>query len=196
MKFKKVILSGIIILISFLLDDIAMQFFSLIQHNTLTQIMGWFSNLITVFFVLIVMSGFFMYQERKTKYIVVLILSFFLAILSSYLLKFILMRTRPEGLITHTISIFNLLIIFNDYSFPSAHTMTVFSVLPVLDLEFKKIKPLWIFISLMIAVSRIYLNQHYLSDVVAGAIFGYFLGEFILKVEKKNGLAKRILQKV
>jgi len=66
------------------------------------------------------------------------------------------------------------------YSFPSGHTMTAF-VLAVYLLMMTK-KPHWSLFLLITAtfvgVSRMYLNLHFLKDVLAGAIVGTMLAWF------------------
>ena len=57
-------------------------------------------------------------------------------------------------------------------SFPSGHAATGFSVALVLMTLYPKWRMLFFFAGLMIAFSRIFLTQHYISDV----IFGSFLG--------------------
>jgi len=64
------------------------------------------------------------------------------------------------------------------------HAAAAFSALPVLDLEFPKLKWFWLGFALLIALSRIYMGVHYFSDVVAGAFFGYLIGRFYFLREK------------
>ncbi len=195
-RVKFFVFLSLLLIISLFLDKYVIQLMQLIKHPILDVIMEWFSNEITVFVVLVIISGLFLYQERKTNHIIILLGSFFTSFLITYLFKFIIMRPRPLGTNFHSIGFFDYNIKFPDYSFPSAHTSTAFSVLPVLDKDFKKIHIFWIFFSVMIAISRIYLNEHYLSDIVAGSILGYAIGYCLLKVEKKHGFAKRFFQKV
>lgn len=60
------------------------------------------------------------------------------------------------------------------YSFPSGHTTAAFVAFAVLALAMKK--PAWQIFSFAIAtiigISRVYLSQHFLMDIVGGAIFG------------------------
>jgi len=62
------------------------------------------------------------------------------------------------------------------YSFPSGHAAIAFSSIPA----FKNFpKPLFyslIAFAVFVAVSRLYLQVHYFSDVVFGSVIGYFLG--------------------
>src|SRR5499425_1711936 len=62
------------------------------------------------------------------------------------------------------------------FSFPSGHTMTAFSIALVLSYFYRGVEfPLY-FMAISIAVSRVVLGMHFLSDVLAGAILGVGLG--------------------
>ncbi len=62
------------------------------------------------------------------------------------------------------------------HSFPSGHTATAFSVFFGLALFAKNFwqKITLLFIAAIAAYSRIYLGQHFLTDVVAGSVIGVF----------------------
>jgi undecaprenyl-diphosphatase len=62
-----------------------------------------------------------------------------------------------------------------DYaSFPSGHSTTAFAALVALGLLFPRARPLlWVY-ALLVAASRIIVDAHYSSDVIAGAAFGAF----------------------
>lgn len=63
------------------------------------------------------------------------------------------------------------------YSFPSGHTTASFSVVAVSLLRCGPWTILSVtFCAVMIALSRVYLRVHYLSDVVAGAFLGLLFG--------------------
>jgi undecaprenyl-diphosphatase len=62
------------------------------------------------------------------------------------------------------------------FSFPSGHTMTAFAVAIPLSLFYPTLTIGLAFCALSIAVSRILLGMHFLSDVVAGALIGTGLG--------------------
>lgn len=200
MKIKKklkIIFSIIFALaVSFFLDKPIAQLMVLIKNPVLDVIMNWFSNEITVFIVLFIISAIFLYEEHKKRYIPVLFASFILGLIVSKIFKLVIARPRPYGLSYDTYGLGNYKMNLPDYSYPSSHATTAFSVLPLLDKELKHIKYFWIFFSSMIAISRIYLNQHYLSDVIAGIILGYLIGYYIFKLEEKHGMAKKIYQKI
>lgn len=64
----------------------------------------------------------------------------------------------------------------DQFSFPSGHTMTAFAVAIPLLLFYPELTTGLLFCALSIALSRILLGMHFLSDVVAGAILGTALG--------------------
>ena len=63
------------------------------------------------------------------------------------------------------------------YSFPSGHTSASFCVVAVALLRCQPITILLVFIiAVMVAVSRVYLRVHYLSDVLVGMVLGLLCG--------------------
>ena len=193
-KIKLIAILALILLVSFFLDKYVAQLIQLIKHPILDVIMEWFSHEITVFVILVIISALFLYNEKKKRYIPVLFTSFFLGIILSKLFKFIFIRPRPQGIEYMKIGFLDFNLKLADYSFPSTHATSAFSVLPILDKQFRKLQFFWIFFSVMIALSRIYLNEHYLSDIVAGTMLGYAIGYFLLKLEQKYGFAKKFFR--
>jgi len=57
-------------------------------------------------------------------------------------------------------------------SFPSGHSATALSVAIFLALLFPRWRFFWFFGGVIVAFSRIFLNQHYVSDVIAGSFLG------------------------
>lgn len=89
-------------------------------------------------------------------------------------------------------------------SLPSGHTIAAFSIFMVLTLILsKRYKPwslLFFFVALAAGYSRIYLNQHYPIDVVAGAAIGvttcflvFLLSEYIFDKLAFNWAEKSFL---
>src|ERR1700747_1251213 len=62
------------------------------------------------------------------------------------------------------------------FSFPSRHTMTAFSIALVVSYYYPPLEGTLFFIAFSIAVSRIVLGMHFLSDVLAGIVLGVALG--------------------
>ncbi len=77
-------------------------------------------------------------------------------------------------------------------SFPSGHTTTAFSWAAVTADEFRS--P-WVAAAAYgtasaVGFSRIYQDEHWASDVVAGAALGFFTGKMVCRWEKKKGFLK------
>ncbi len=86
-------------------------------------------------------------------------------------LKYTINRERPYDkypLLIHPYQI------ENDKSFPSGHTSTAFSVATSLSIQYKKwyvVLPAYAWAS-SVGYSRLYLGEHYPTDVLAGAAIG------------------------
>ena len=59
-------------------------------------------------------------------------------------------------------------------STPSGHTIRAFSILTALSLIFRRLMPLFIFVAVLIGISRVLVTAHYPSDVLFGAYIGIF----------------------
>jgi undecaprenyl-diphosphatase len=86
-------------------------------------------------------------------------------------------RTRPCNLQPHC---WSTLLPPDQFSFPSGHTITAVSVATVVMAFYPGLALGLIFCAASIAVSRILLGMHFLSDVVAGGLLGYLLGTGVL----------------
>jgi membrane-associated phospholipid phosphatase len=72
-------------------------------------------------------------------------------------------------------------------SFPSGHTTTSFAAALALGAVFPRGRPVFLGVALLIALSRIVLNVHYLSDVIAGALLGAAVAFLVLTPLRKRG---------
>ncbi|HLJ50677.1 MAG TPA: phosphatase PAP2 family protein [Bryobacteraceae bacterium] len=64
----------------------------------------------------------------------------------------------------------------DQFSFPSGHSITAFAVSVPICLSFPALAPAMLFLACSVALSRIMLGMHFLSDVIAGSIIGSLLG--------------------
>lgn len=74
-------------------------------------------------------------------------------------------------------------------SSPSGHSNTIFTAATILALEFRQHKwvgPLAYTIASATAVSRIYHNRHWASDVVLGSLMGHFVTKAVWKASQKK----------
>lgn len=60
----------------------------------------------------------------------------------------------------------------DQFSFPSGHTITAFAMAFSLGLVFPAVMPVLLFCAVSVAISRVILGMHFLSDIVAGAAIG------------------------
>jgi undecaprenyl-diphosphatase len=63
----------------------------------------------------------------------------------------------------------------DQFSFPSGHTITAFAMSVSLCLFYPPLSPVLLFCAISIAVSRVILGMHFLSDVLAGSVIGTML---------------------
>jgi len=173
-----VLVFGLLFLfVSFLLDSLVQETARIFQSNILDYLFNWVSYIISLIFVLLVMTSLFMWEEHKKDWIIPLWFSTFFALAVSYAIKFIVARERPE----QAMYIFGI----QDFSFPSAHAAMSFAAVPILDREYPQMKWFWILFAVIVAVSRLYLDVHFLSDVIAGALIGYSVGKTVIYIKKK-----------
>ena len=74
-------------------------------------------------------------------------------------------------------------------SFFSGHSSTVMAVSTVMSSRSANFlwKTAWYSAALLTSTARIYHDQHWLSDVAAGALIGYFAGRFIVRKAQNRG---------
>ncbi len=68
------------------------------------------------------------------------------------------------------------------FSFPSGHSITAFAVTLPLGLFYPALMLGLLFCAVSVAVSRVILGLHFLSDVVAGSAIGSALGYFAFRL--------------
>lgn len=104
-------------------------------------------------------------------------------VLSELIIKNLVGRKRPSTYIDDESMLINKP---KDHSFPSGHSSSSFSVVAVAVL----LCPWYIVLPALIvagsiAFSRVYLQVHYLSDVLAGAVFGFMVGCTVVSIYLK-----------
>ncbi len=82
-------------------------------------------------------------------------------------------RIRPRDIEPHC---WAHIVTRDKFSFPSGHSTTAFAVALSLGSFYPEIMPILLVLAINVAVSRIVIGMHYLSDVVVGSGMGVLLG--------------------
>ena len=185
-----ILIMGILLfLLSYKYDAKASLLFKNIRLPFLDAVLSIITDFGVVVLVMLVIPSLILYKKKK-KLMYLMILTFISSIILAFVIKLIVLRQRPIEIFTHpNIGIINYPVFsILYYSFPSMHAMVAFSLLPALLNHFKKQKSFWIVFAFLVGLSRIYFGFHFLSDVVFGALFGYFIGNYLLRLYEKRKL--------
>ena len=197
------VLLGIAVLLLFNLNKgDELKFFSQ-NRSQIGNTIFTFSNYFGEAYIYVIVSLIFMFGKQWAKGILVM-LTGFTAMLLSQLLKNFFGHERPFIYFKETLKQPDLLTpvpgieLVNSYtsSFPSGHTTAAFALFGLLAFFTPKStqKTIWLIPASMAGASRIYLGQHFLEDVLAGAVLGsliaivLFLLFNILRFDSGQGL--------
>jgi len=75
-------------------------------------------------------------------------------------------------------------------SMPSGHANTCFALACVLAVLFPRLRILWFAIAFADALSRVMVNAHYVSDVIAGAVIGCAAAYYLAQAYERGGIAR------
>ncbi len=147
------------------------------------------------FFVIITKLGeeypfvflFFFFLYKKSRVSFSILTTGMTMPLFSFLLKSYFRHPRPKTYFIENFDYFpideieNVSLHIGYNSFPSGHTFSAFAlfILLVLITDKKSYKILFFILPVLVAMSRVYLGQHFLEDVILGATLG-FLHSFII----------------
>ena len=80
----------------------------------------------------------------------------------------------------------------NNWSFPSGHSITISALAVALYAIHPPLWPVYALLALLVMASRIVLDQHYLSDVIAGAYIGVAFAWAITSWAKQRAVPLRL----
>ncbi len=167
------------LLISFFIDAFILQAVEYIKTPGLDLFFRFVTNSLLITTLLLVVPCIFMWYENKRDWILPMGVSYGCAVLAGVILKLMIARERPHVLAQD--------MIFLKYSFPSLHAIVSTATLPLLFDQYKELRWVWIGVAVLGITSRLYLQVHYLSDVIAGAIIGLGIGWLIMYYKESRG---------
>ncbi|MBE0655399.1 MAG: phosphatase PAP2 family protein [Bacteroidales bacterium] len=152
-------------------------------------VMWWISGKYSWWPFYLALMVFIFWKKRWKEGGMILMLTVLLLVASDqtsvHLFKEVFQRPRPS----HNPSIENLLHYVNNYKggaygFISSHAVNAFAVAGFLSLVFrlKWLTFVLMFWAALVSYSRIYLGVHYLTDIVAGALWGLILAYGMVKL--------------
>jgi len=94
-------------------------------------------------------------------------------ILLFHKVKHMVRRTRPRDIEPHC---WAHIVTRDRFSFPSGHSTTAFAVAVALGSFYPEIMPVLLVLAANVAVSRVIVGMHFLSDVLVGSGMGALLG--------------------
>jgi undecaprenyl-diphosphatase len=150
---------------AFFFDQAIADFIPNLYNAALILIITLLTDIILIL-TLLAFYSIYSYKSQK-KNLGLLWLSILATTILTIVIKFTVQRERPMPVETLI------------YAFPSLHTAIAFSAAYILS----KIRfpALWYELATLIAISRVYLNVHYLSDIIVGAALGLFVAHQVFK---------------
>jgi membrane-associated phospholipid phosphatase len=98
-----------------------------------------------------------------------------LAMFAGDFLKWLFGRYRPSELFGKHLYGFSFFTYeYLQHSFPSGHTLRIFSAMTALSLVWPRARIFWLAVAVLVGISRVVVTKHFPSDVVAGAFIGIF----------------------
>lgn len=173
--------------------NILIKYFNVKELNIFFKkitLLGEITGVGIVGFFILLISFFTNKKEEFYNLFLKYIVTFFTSGVITTVLKASIGRERPFIMwnphhFYGGIEIFTSNIVHKDsfFSFPSGHTTAAFAIFGILYMFTKKrtYKIIFILLPILVAISRIYLGKHFLSDTLAGGAIGYFTAAFINK---------------
>ncbi len=199
---KRLIIFAIILVVvlalSFYFDNTIIKFFLLIRNIYLDK----FFLGITIIdneIILAVLLTLLLLWKKREKWILPLWVTMLVTALVSLILKIVVRRPRPfiAGVVPLMQGITdNINYHIWDFSFPSFDSAFVFCAIPIVWKFFPRFRYVWAAFAILVALSRVYIGVHYLSDIISGALIGYLIGILIIKLENKKKIFSVVYNKL
>jgi undecaprenyl-diphosphatase len=162
-----------------------------LSSTTLTAIMSALSGSFLVVIPLVALYLYFKKDMDAFSFIVAAVLLYVVA----DIIKFIVMEPRPCSIVGEITWIPSNLC-ETSFSFPSAHA-TVLSGLTLFLRKYNYLRILYLVWLLLILFGRVYLGEHYLTDVIAGVLISIAVSYALLRYKDRiNGVVNNIVKKI
>ncbi len=126
----------------------------------------------------------YLFRDDWRRALKALLIAIFCLILSdvmaAQMIKPMVGRIRPSHELSESIRL--LVGRGGKYSFPSNHAANSMAFAIVTGFFYPQMRRWLLFIAILVGFSRVYVGVHYPGDVMAGALFGFVIGNFILHV--------------
>jgi len=164
-------------------DQIVSLFFNSVQTNLLVSIFILITSICSTIGIVVIgiLISIYFYLTNKLKELKTIFLLVFTELILVYIIKHIVLRVRP----------INQIIQQTNFSFPSGHAAISIVLFGFLIIFFwnrrRYVSYLFGILILLIGFSRIYLNVHWLTDVIGGYLIGITIllfGLYFLKRSK------------
>ena len=143
-----------------------------------------------------IIIGFFLlarfYNKRLYEAGTSLCIGFAATGIVAQLLKHMIGRARPK--IADTLIIIGPTWKSKYDSFPSGHTAVAFCFAYILSAYYPKYRVLFYLLAILVGAGRLKVPSHFLSDVIAGAVIGLFIGKLTLHYVKLFMNRKRMAE--
>lgn len=167
------------------IDNAVLHFFGSVQTPILNELMIFISALGNAGLIWIAVSIIMLCFKRTRRSGATMAVALIIGlVVCNITLKPLIARTRPFD--AHDIEL--LIATPTGFSFPSGHSVSSLGAGMSAFLTLKKRGIPFLLLAILIAVSRLYLQVHYLSDVLAGSLLGcIFAVAANLIVNRKSG---------
>ena len=183
--FSIFIIGALLFVISLSLDSGIAAAFENAESKVFDPLFSVVTNFGVAMVFLLWITCIILYNKNK-KVVKLLLLAFLASFVLSFLLKLVFLKQRPMGVFEYPFT--NII----SYSFPSMHAMVMFSLLPITKKYLPQRRHFFAWFSGLVAFTRIYFGFHFLSDIVFGAFFGYFTGNYLINLHEKGVLWKKV----
>ena len=144
---------------------------------------SYFFNIIFIFFTCLgdgffcVAIGLLLFLFNKRFLGLMVLSSYAVSGIIAQVLKYYIIEARPAVFLKNTSYRYFIenVTLHNLHAFPSGHTASAFAMAAVLSFNAKDKKYAMLFLAaaILVGYSRIYLGQHFMDDVLAGALIGF-----------------------